>query len=63
MVCNGLAQFQAKESTEIPQEVYDALLLEIKKERITNLATLTNAKIRKYLKKLNKNLYFLSWFY
>ena len=58
MECHGLAQFQAKESTEIPQEVYDALLLEIKKERITNLATLTNAKIRKYLKKLKYNKYY-----
>ena len=58
MVANGLAQFQAKESTEIPQEVYDALLLEIKKERITNLATLTNSKIRKYLKKLKLNKYY-----
>lgn len=55
---HGLAQFQAKESTEIPQEVYDALLIEIKKERITNLASLTNAKIRKYLKKLKFNKYY-----
>ena len=58
MECYGLAQFQAKESTEIPQEVYDALLLEIKKERIKNLATLTNSKIRKYLKKLKYNKYY-----
>lgn len=58
MGCYGLAQFQAKESTEIPQEVYDALLLEIKKERITNLATLNNTKIRKYLKKLKYNKYY-----
>lgn len=58
MECYGLAQFQAKESTEIPQEVYDALLLEIKKERITNLATLTNTKIRSYLKKLKYNKYY-----
>ena len=42
----GLAQFQAKESTEIPQEVYDKIILEIKKERIKNLARLTNKKIR-----------------
>ena len=33
-----LAQFQGKESTIVPQEVYDSLLLEIKKERIKNLA-------------------------
>jgi hypothetical protein len=46
-----LAQFQAKESTEIPEEVYNTILQEIKKERITNLATLTTDKIKKYLKK------------
>ncbi len=46
-----LAQFQAKESTEIPEEVYTIILQEIKKERITNLTTLTTDKIKKYLKK------------
>ncbi len=46
-----LAQFQAKESTEIPEDVYNTILQEIKKERITNLATLTTDKIKKYLKK------------
>ena len=54
----GLAQFQAKESTEIPQEVYDKIILEIKKERIKNLAKLTNKKIRHYLKKLKLNKYY-----
>ena len=29
-----LAQFQAKETTEIPDELYNFLLIEIKKERI-----------------------------
>jgi hypothetical protein len=46
-----LAQFQAKESTNIPQEVYDTILIEMKKEKNTNLANLTNKKIRGYLKK------------
>lgn len=32
-----LTQFQAKESTEIPQEVYDKIIVEIKKMRIKNL--------------------------
>ena len=53
-----LAQFQAKESTEIPQEVYDLILLEIKKERIKNLAKLNNSKIRNYLKRLKLNKYY-----
>lgn len=46
-----LSQFQAKESTEIPQEVYDTILLEMKKERNTNLASLTRKKVKAYLKK------------
>ncbi len=53
-----LAQFQAKESTEIPQEVYDAILLEIKKERITNISTLKPNKLRDILKKLKLNKYY-----
>ena len=53
-----LAQFQGKESTIVPQEVYDSLLLEIKKERISNLATLNYYKIRQYLKKLKLNKYY-----
>jgi hypothetical protein len=53
-----LAQFQAKESTEIPQEVYDAILLELKKERITNITTLKPSKLREILKKLKLNKYY-----
>ena len=53
-----LAQFQAKESTEIPQIVFDKILLEIKKERIENMATLTNKKVREFLKKLKLNKYY-----
>jgi Zn finger protein HypA/HybF involved in hydrogenase expression len=53
-----LAQFQAKESTEIPQEVYDAILMELKKERILEFSTLKSAKIREILKKLKYNKYY-----
>jgi hypothetical protein len=53
-----LAQFQAKESTEIPHEVYDAILLEFKKERITNMSTLKQTKLREILKKLKLNKYY-----
>ena len=53
-----IAQFQGKESTEIPQEVFNKLILEIKKERITNLAILTPKKIRNYLKKLKLNKFY-----
>ena len=41
-----LAQFQAKETTQIPQEVYDKILLELKKERITNMVDITKSKIK-----------------
>lgn len=53
-----LAQFQAKETTDIPDEVYEKILLEIKKERITKLDTLTVKKIRAYLKKIKCNKYY-----
>ena len=53
-----LAQFQAKESTDIPEEVYNKILLEIKKERIKNMANLTPAKLREILKKLKLNKYY-----
>ncbi|MEX0595800.1 MAG: hypothetical protein WD512_04800, partial [Candidatus Paceibacterota bacterium] len=46
-----LSQFQAKESTEIPQIVYDIILMEMKKERLTNMAQLTREKVHTYLKK------------
>ena len=53
-----LSQFQAKESTEIPQEIYQLILLEMKKERINDLNKITHAKIREYLKKLKLNKYY-----
>jgi len=53
-----LSQFQAKETTEIPDEVYEKILIEIKKERITNLESLTTQKIRQYLKKIKCNKYY-----
>ena len=46
-----LSQFQAKREQEIPQLVYDTILMEMKKERNTNLATLTKGEVKKYLKK------------
>ena len=53
-----LAQFQAKETTDIPQELYDQILVEIKKERIDNMGDLTPSKVREILKKLKKNKYY-----
>lgn len=53
-----LRRFQAKENKEIPQEILDKVILEAKKERITNLNLLTEDKVKKYLKKLNLNDYY-----
>ena len=53
-----LAQFQAKESTDIPQEVYNQIISELKKERIEDMKTLTPQKLREILKKLKKNKYY-----
>ena len=53
-----LAQFQAKETTDIPEDVYNEILVEIKKERITNMAHITPDKMRIILKKIKKNDYY-----
>ena len=55
---SGIAQFQAKETTEIPKEVFNGILNEIKRERITNMATLDNSKMRKMLRKLGYSKYY-----
>ena len=53
-----LNQIQAKESTDIPKEVFDHIQNEIRKERITDLSKLNNVKIKSYLKKLRYNKYY-----
>jgi len=53
-----LAQFQAKETTDIPQNVYDTLLIEIKKNRISDMRRLTPTKVRDFLKKHKLNKYY-----
>lgn len=53
-----LTQYQAKETTEIPLEVLDKILLEIKKEGITNLCKLSMERVRGYLKRLGLNKYY-----
>ena len=53
-----LAQFQAKESTEIPQEVFDSILVELKKERMLNSGNIKKEKLRDILRKLKLNKYY-----
>ena len=52
-----LAQFQAKESTQIPDEIIKNIKKQIKKERI-NMATITNKKAKEILKKFGYNKYY-----
>ena len=52
-----LAQFQAKESTNIPDEVFENIKNQIKKERI-GLNELTNKKTKEILKNLGYNKYY-----
>jgi predicted nucleic acid-binding Zn-ribbon protein len=47
-----LAQFQAKENTDIPQEVIEALMRELRKERISDPKKVKKEKIREILQKL-----------
>jgi hypothetical protein len=54
-----LSQFQAKETTQIPEKVIEDIRLRIKKERIVNLtAELNYDKMREILRKLGHNKYF-----
>jgi Poxvirus Late Transcription Factor VLTF3 like len=53
-----LAQFQAKESTEIPNEVYDQILIQLKKEKIIDMSTLKQSKLREILRKMKASKYY-----
>jgi len=52
-----ICQVQGKESTDIPEEVFDKILAEIKKERIDPMK-LTYNKMREILKKIKINKYY-----
>jgi hypothetical protein len=52
-----LAQFQGKETTQIPHDVIENIKLQIKKERI-ELEQITNIKTKEILKKLGYNKYY-----
>jgi len=53
-----LAQFQAKETTDIPKDVYDGIIDEIKKESYISIDTISISKLRSILKKLKLNKYY-----
>jgi hypothetical protein len=50
-----LAQFQAKGSTEIPQDVFDQIVAELKKQRITDFKNIKYKQMREVLRKLKLN--------
>jgi hypothetical protein len=52
-----LAQFQGKETTQIPLDVIENITMQIKKERI-DLSQITNIKTKEILKKLGYNKYY-----
>jgi len=52
-----IAQFQGKETTQIPPEVIENIKLQIKKERI-DLSVISNGKTKEILKKLGYNKYY-----
>ena len=52
-----LAQFQAKETTQIPDEVIENIIQQIKKER-ADIYQLTNKRTKDILKKLGYNKYY-----
>tara|TARA_B100001094_G_scaffold25476_1_gene21267 strand:+ start:8264 stop:9337 length:1074 start_codon:yes stop_codon:yes gene_type:complete len=53
-----LAQFQAKETTDIPEEVYEGILKELNKNRFIKRDELSYKVVREILKKLKFNKYY-----
>lgn len=53
-----ISQFQAKESTSVPEEVIGQLRSEFKKQKIKNLNEITHEKVKSLLKKLDKSKYY-----
>ena len=53
-----LSQLQAKESSDIPEDVLNSVRAEFKKERILNINNITQDKVKKYLKKCGLNKYY-----
>ena len=53
-----LAQFQAKENTEIPDQVYEEINYEIKKNINLDINDINYKQIKEILKKLNYNKYY-----
>lgn len=53
-----ISQFQAKESTSVPEDVINQLRTEFKKQKIKDLNEITHEKVKGLLKKINKSKYY-----
>lgn len=53
-----ISQFQAKESTSVPDDVLNQLRAEFKKQKIKDLTEITHEKVKALLKKLDKSKYY-----
>ncbi len=53
-----LAQFQAKETTDIPEEVYKGILSELNKDPFLNRENISHKNVREILKRLKFNKYY-----
>lgn len=53
-----LSKLQAREATKIPEDVLTAVKLELKKQRLTEPAQITQAKIKEILKKLRLSKFY-----
>jgi hypothetical protein len=53
-----LSQSQGRESTNIDDHIIDMILIELKKQKITNMMDVTASKIKEILKKLRINKYY-----
>ena len=53
-----IIQIQGREGTNVPDEVLQLLILEIKKERLTDKTLITFYKVKEFLKKLKLNKYY-----
>lgn len=53
-----ICQFQAKESTSVPQKIIDEIKSELKKQKINKKNDITHTKVREILKKLKYQKYY-----
>lgn len=58
-----VSQIQGKESTEIPEEIFEKIVHEIKKEKLNDTLKLSYNKMREILKKLKFNKYYEHIYY